>query len=142
MDRTDSPLICTQQPSLEQGCHQMHFGKQVVTNIGFCANDFVNVAQFVDSIVTLPSISLDNAPRFNIILYDILQAIPRCIRNSLKTNSSKFEAIFLCSYYNEFFTCGTTPSFTRFFSANEGFIYFNDTTETVTSRVTVSAFLL
>ena len=77
----------------------MRFGKQVVTNIGFCANDFMNVAQFVDSILTLPSISLYNAPRFYIILYDILQAIPRCIRNSLKTNSSKFEAIFLCRYY-------------------------------------------
>ena len=111
----------------------MGFGKQVVTDIGVFANYFVKVPQLAYSIVTFPTICMDNATWLYMTSNYILQAFARSIWHSLKTNSSNPPAILLGSNYNKLFAGCATAAFPGFFSTNKSLIYLDSATEAITT---------
>jgi len=105
----DASLMCTHQPSLEQGSHPMAAGQQIVANIRLLAYYFVAEAEAAQSTVSSPPVGADHAAWLRRPLDRFLQAFGRGIRHTSKSNASNASPVHLRGDHYQRFSRGTTP---------------------------------
>lgn len=122
---TDRTLMCSQYPALKQAGNQMAVRQEILSNFWAVTHNLVAIAEFLDSIVPLPIISL-NPAAWSYRLHDgVPQAGPRSIRHMNQPNSTNVVSILLCSNDNQGFPRRTAPTFPGLFTPNIGFIHVN-----------------
>ena len=87
----DCPLVRPKKPSLEQGGDSVRSRKQDMSGLAASSDDspFVDVVEFLQAVVALPSIGDDGATRCNHILHERLQGLARCIWYLAKSNTTE-----------------------------------------------------
>ena len=111
---TDRTLMCSQDPSLKQAGNQMAVRKEILSNLWAVTHNFAAIAEFLDSIVPLPIVSL-NPTTWSYRLHDgVAQAGPRSIRHMNQPNSAYVVAILLCGNDNQGFPRRAAPTFPGF----------------------------
>jgi len=130
----NSSLMGAQQPSLQQSRHPVAVGQQVGSNIGIFTHDFMNVAEAIQLVVSLPFIGTNHTGRCHSLLDSWFQTSSRSIRYSLKPNPANVVSIHLCCYYHKCLALGSTTTSPRLLPANVGLINLDRAREPISSR--------
>jgi hypothetical protein len=118
----NSSLMGPQQPSLQQGRHPVAVGQQVSSKIRIFAHDFMNVAEAIQLVVSLPFIGTNHTAGCHSLLDSWFQTSSRSIRYSLEPNPANVVFIHLCRYYHKCLALGSTTTSPRLLPANVGLI--------------------
>jgi hypothetical protein len=122
------------KPSFQNACYQITSRKQIFTYHRIFPNDLMFISSSGKVVISTPSISSNDASRFNCFFHCKFKAFCGSIRNASKTDPSKSFAVLLCGDENQCFSArSATTLATVFFTANKGFINFDNTTQTITA---------
>jgi len=130
----DCTLMSPLYPALEQRCHPIDKGQQIVPDIAVLANHFVQITIGAQPQVPTPTIGTNQASGFYTIFHGTCKAHGRCIRHSTKTYPSDSLLFIFNRHYNQTFAPGTTSSLTRCLPANIGLIYLHGSSQPITPR--------
>ncbi len=126
---TDCTLMGTQKPTFQKRYYQ-------VSKLQFSIfNSDVPITNRIQFAVAKPIVGSNGTSSRDSFLNKGVETVCRGIRKNTKTNSPNavISLVFDCDTY-EYLTGRPTTSFTRFLSANNGFIYFNNTRQAVPVR--------
>jgi len=131
MRGTHCSLMSSLQPSLQQRSHSIHQRQQVFTHIlGWPDND-VPISGRNQPSVARPTVGTDDSARLHTLLYGRHQTCCRGIRNPTKSNSPDVVAfIFNCNKDQRLTRC-TSPSFSRPFTTDIGFVNLHSSRQTI-----------
>lgn len=129
----NTALMCSQQPSLKQGGHNITFGKKVFSNSPFLFSNLMSIARSFQLTVSLPAICHYFTTWVNAFLYRMIQTISRSIRYTFKPYTTDTRTINLCCNYNQKLTFGTSSTFTCSFASNISLVNLNYSRNTVTT---------
>jgi len=118
----NSSLMGAQQPSLQQSRHPVAVRQQVGSNIAIFTHYFMNVAEAIQSVISLPFISTNHTARCHSLPDSWFQTSSRSIRYSLKPNPANVVSIYLCCYYHKCLALGSTTTSPRLLATNVGLI--------------------
>ena len=132
---TDSTLVGTHQPSLQQGNNTMHPRKQSRSFLGLLAkhSHLMTIPFTFQPRISLPSIRMNKATGFHRFFDKSIQTLRRSIGNSLHSDSTDTVFFFLCGCHNQDFAMEVTPTQPLFQASQIRFVNFHLSAQTVSS---------
>ncbi len=127
-------LMCSQQPSLKQGCYRITFGKKIFSNKTFFFSNFMSIAKSFQFTISFPSIRYYCTAWLNSFFYRQVQTIARSIGYAFEPYAANTLIINLCCNYNQKFTVSASSPFASFFASNIRFINFDCSGNTIATR--------
>src|SRR6516225_7677972 len=100
---TDSPLVSSQQPTLQQSGHQMHPRQQLRHRLFASSHDghLVPVSVRFDTSVALPSVGVDKAARLDGLLNEGMQANAGGMVDLTQANATDTLSVLFTSDYHQ-----------------------------------------
>ena len=133
MPRTDSPLMCSEQPALKQRSDPVDTGQECGSWLtgSIEHRDLVLIPSVLKTSVSAPSVCVHRRPRFNRSFDEIAQDRPGRVRDVSHPDASDSAAAFLGGNHNQHFPVRTAPSRTGLFSADVGLIDLDAARQTI-----------
>src|SRR3990170_1952579 len=127
-------LMCSLQPSLQQGRNSISQRQQIFTNISRFANNSMSITRRGQFAISIPAIGTYFTVWFNTFFNRWYQALPRGIFDLMQADSSGVIVFILNRNHNQGFTSSTPSTFSRTRSSNIGFIDLNGAFQAITAR--------
>jgi len=134
MRSTNRSLMCSQQPSFQQRSRSVRQGQQVFPDIGGFPDHGVGVSQRGQLPISTPTIRAHHTAWLHRVLYSLGETNCRSVSNTTQANSPDMPFFFLCRHHHQSLSRSAATTLARFFTANVGFIYLNNTGQAVTAR--------
>ena len=133
MFMTNSTLMRSQHPSLEQSGYSVTVGQQVVAYLCRTAYHLVAIPDRIQSAIAFPRIGTNHSSRIHGFLDSFFQAFSGGIRDTSKSNPTNTIPIYLRRYHYQALSEGATSPFAWLFSPHVRLIHLNPARKPVPS---------